>query len=166
MAHGDDPEDESTAEISDEHTEEGDVHAGPSNTSYVSGGIAGAALLVAGAAFLFSSQLSIMTLVGLALIGATGVIHIMVGSIWGDTLLLLNGIGFFGLGILWVLPNQFIPNQKRILGIVLALYTLVTILGYFFTHDHYDFVAILTKAIEAPLLIILVISALQSPAEA
>lgn len=186
IAHGDDPDEEETStEVSEDHSEtekedthtdedEGEDHSdsedehtsGTSNTSFVIGGLIGATLLAAGAAFIFSPRPGSMTLIGLALIGATGAIHIMVGSMWGDTLLLLNGIGFLGLGVLWAMPNQFIPNQKRILAIVLALYTLVTILGYFLTHDHYDFVAILTKVIEVPLLIILAAAALQSPADA
>ena len=159
-------EDETTTEVSDDHAEEEDGHTeeeddhgeGSGNTRYVIGGIVGALLLVAGAAFLFSPRPNIIILIGLALIGATGVVHLMVGAAWGDTLLLLNGIGYLVLGILWAMPNQMIPNQKRILAIILAVYTLITIVGYFVTHDHYDFVALFTKVIEVPLLIILVIS--------
>ncbi len=160
LSHGDDPEEETSAEVLDDHA------SGTSNISFIIGGILGAVLLAAGGAFLFSPRPGMMTLIGLALAGATGVIHLMVGSVWGDTLLLLNGIGFLGLGILWAIPKQFIPIQKRIVSIVLAMYTLVTILGYFLTHDHYDFVAILTKVIEVPLLVILAVSAFQSTAEA
>ncbi|MFK7801654.1 MAG: hypothetical protein AB8G95_08490 [Anaerolineae bacterium] len=174
--HTEDEEDHSGE--SDAHTEEGDSHNedgdhghtdgednhgdGSGNTGFVIGGIIGAVLLAAGAAFMFSPRPSMLVLIGLALIGATGVIHLMVGANWGDTLLLLNGIGFLGLGVVWAIPNQMIPNQKRIVAIVLAVYTLITILGYFLTHDHYDFVAILTKVIEVPLLIILAISVFSS----
>ena len=185
LAHDGEPEeDETTTEVSDDHAEEEeedghsddeDNHAdeadaghndeGYSNTGYVIGGIIGAVLLAAVAAFLFSPRPSLIILIGLALIGATGVVHLMVGSAWGDTLLLLNGIGYLGLGVVWAMPNQMIPNQKRILAIILAVYTLITIAGYFVTHDHYDFVALFTKVIEAPLLVILAISAFGSSAE-
>lgn len=162
LADGEPGEEDGHAEVSDDHAEDEDGHddggEGSGNTRYVIGGIVGALLLVAGAAFLFSPRPNIIILIGLALIGATGVVHLMVGAAWGDTLLLLNGIGYLVLGILWAMPNQMIPNQKRILAIILAVYTLITIVGYFVTHDHYDFVALFTKVIEVPLLIILVIS--------
>lgn len=171
FAHGEDPEEgESTAQIADggdghsdnnPHSEGDDDHGdGSGNTSFAIGGIIGATLLALSAAFMFFPRPSMLVLIGLALIGATGVIHIMVGVNWGVALLLLNGIGFLGLGVVWAMPNEIISNQQRIIVIVLAIYTLITILGYFFTHDHYDFVAILTKVIEALLLIILAISIL------
>ena len=174
MGHGDDPEEEETsAEVSDSHSDEEDEHASEgdghgsdtSNAIFIIGGIIGAALLATGAAFLFTPRPGYMILTGLALIGATGVIHLMVGAIWGDILLLLNGLGYFVLGVAWAMPNQFIPNQKRISAIILTIYTLITILGYFLTHDHYDFVAIITKAIEIPLLAILAMSAYQPSTE-
>ena len=61
MAHGDDPEEETSAEISDDHREEANATAdhkdqtqGSSNARYVISGIIGAVLLAAGASFLFS----------------------------------------------------------------------------------------------------------------
>lgn len=162
----DDHQDDGDHVETDEHAAEGDDHGGGfGNIQFVVGGIIGALLLAGGVAFLFSPRPSMMILVGLALIGATGVIHLMVGGNWGDTILLLNGIGFLVLGAVWGMPNELFSNQKRITAGILVIYTLITIVGYFATHDHYDFVAILTKVIEVPLLIILGLSAFRPSSE-
>ena len=167
LAHGDDPdEEESTAEVADDHGEEDAHDEGLSNVSVVIGGIAGAALLAIGAAYLFSPRPDLISLIGLALIGGTGIIHLMVGLTWSDMLLILNAIGYIGLGIVWVMPKQFFPNQRRILAAVLALYTLATIFGYFLTHDHFDFVGLMAKVIEFPLFLILAYDAFRSTANA
>ncbi len=167
IGHGDDPEEEPAAQVEDsqddgdghsddgDHSDEDGHQESSGNLQFVIGGIIGALLLAGGAVFLFSPRPPTMVLAGLALIGATGVIHLMVGAFWGDTILLLNGIGYLVLGVVWGMPNEMFSNQKKIVAGILAVYTLITIGGYFATHDHYDFVAILTKAIEGLLLIIL-----------
>ncbi|MFT5193772.1 MAG: hypothetical protein ACI9EW_001538 [Cellvibrionaceae bacterium] len=165
-AHGDDPEEEPVAtqavqaddpDEKDDHAVVDEVSLRNNNSLMVMGGLLGAVLLAGGSGLMFQPRRS--TILGLALIGLTGAIHLIVGLAWGDTLLLLNGIGFLGLGALWALPPRFVPNQKRILAIVLAAYTLITFAGYFLTHDHYDFIAIFTKVVELPLLIALAYSA-------
>lgn len=144
----------------DGHSEEADDHDAKEDgtLSLVLGGIIGAAVLALGGVFLFNPRPNPMTLIGLALIGMTGVIHLMIGVGWGNILLVLNGLGYLILGIMWALPVQSVSYQKRLFNIVLIVYTLITIAGYFLTHDHYDFIAILTKVVEVLLLIALAFS--------
>lgn len=165
-AHGDDPEgeDDHSSELAEGTKAPDDGHAvvdsvslGNSNSLMVMGGFIGAVFLAGGSGFMFQPRKS--TLFGLALIGLTGVIHLMVGLAWRDALLLLNGFGFLALGALWAMPPRFIPNQKRMIAIILAAYTLITFAGYFLTHDHFDFIAIFTKVVEVPLLLALTYSA-------
>ncbi len=124
---------------------------------YVIGAIVGAGLLAGLAAFMFSPRPSNTVLAGLALAGATGMIHLMMGFIWGSNLFVLNGIGFFGLAIFWALPTELFPRQKTVTAVALAIYTLVTIGAYLVDHigDHFDFLGIFAKVIEVALLIVI-----------
>ena len=132
------------------------THQSPAEIlQFVIGSIVGAALLAGAAYFAFSPRPSNTFLVGLALAGATGMIHLMIGLIWGDTLFLLNGIGYFGLAIFWALPTELFPRQKMLTAVALAIYTLITIVAFIAAHigDHFDFLGIFDKVIEVGLLI-------------
>ncbi len=133
---------------------------------YVIGAIVGAALLAGLAAFMFSPRPSNVVLGGLAMAGATGMIHLMMGFIWGSNLFVLNGIGFFGLAIFWALPTELFPRQKTATAVALAIYTLVTIGAYLIDHigSHFDFLGILAKVIEVLLLIAIGLSLFRSDA--
>lgn len=119
------------------------------------GGVGGAILLAGAAAFLFKPRPSNTMLAGIACIGATGTIHLMMGLIWGNNWFLLNGVGYFGLGVLWAMPDEIIPQQRKLVSVALALYTLVTIVIYIASHitDHFDTLGIVDKLIEVMLLI-------------
>ena len=132
------------------------AHQSPAEfLQFVLGALGGAVLLAGAAAFLFKPRPSNTMLAGLALAGATGMIHLMMGLIWGNNWFLLNGIGYFGLGVLWTMPDEIIPQQKKLSAVALAIYTFVTILLYVVSHigDHFDLLGIFDKAIEVLLLI-------------
>lgn len=67
-----------------------------------------------------------------ALLALTGVIHLFVGlgDLNANLLLFLNGVGYFGLMILY-----FIAHYRGYGGIyhlyIILLYTLITLIGYF-----------------------------------
>ncbi|MEM7116225.1 MAG: hypothetical protein AAF614_27560 [Chloroflexota bacterium] len=118
----------------------------------VSGGLS---LLTVGIVYSLTTQSSELWQLGIiSLTAFSGFIHIGFG-LRGDTLLLLNGLGYLGLLALLILP--FLAAQRQWLRGLLLLYTLVTFIGYFVLHtpDHYSDTALLTKAIEAGLLICL-----------
>ena len=152
--------DDHAEDTTDAHADEADDHGGGSNLNTLAtvGGIIGAIVLVAGAMMILNPSPSSLVLAGLALIGFTGVLHLVVGAAWSDTLLILNGLGYMGLAIAWVWPQQFIPNQNKIVAAILIVYTLITIVGYFGTHDHYDYTAILSKIVEVVLILVLGLS--------
>lgn len=90
-------------------------------------------------------------IIGLTLF--TALIHIRVG-IPDEPILLLNGIGYGVLLVALYLP-QLAAWRLPIVG-VLIIYTLITFVGYFATHDHYDDnIAISSKIAEALLMIFL-----------
>ena len=176
LADGEEPEGEATAEAgghghgeADSHgAAEGDGHGaaeddghgggGGSRLNPVAtiGGIIAAAALVAGA-MMFTTP-SMLTLAGLALIGFTGALHFIAGGAWFDILLVLNGIGFIVLAAAWVWPTELISNQRNVVAGVLIVYTLITIIGYFATHDHYDYLGVISKVVEVGLLVVLGLS--------
>lgn len=63
----------------------------------------------------------------------TAAIHLFFG-LNGETLLILNGVGYFALAAALIAPHSaFIANRKWICYLLIA-YTLVTIIAYFVTH--------------------------------
>lgn len=119
----------------------------------------GVALLVTGGTWFFVPYHSYTLLDhGLfALIIITAVIHLIFG-IQGDLLLLLNGLGYFGLAGLRLLPiAQKKPYNNYISGAIIV-YTLITIIGYLATHlDHLDTIGLVTKAVEILLIVVLLV---------
>lgn len=88
----------------------------------------------------------------IALTTMTGVIHLLIG-LTGEWLLLANGVGFMGLLGLIYLPFTFLRRWRTVLVAGMIVYTLVTIAGYFVTHDHVDNLGLATKAVEVLLIV-------------
>lgn len=180
LAHGEDEEGESSGvvieEEEDDHEDDEDDHgvvenpsAATSNPTSIMNGLMPLWLgLVAGVVVTgiigagTKPRPSNLLLFGLALTAVTGGLHLIGGLIWSDLLLILNGIGYFALGLAWVLPLDFIPNRKLLVPIALIVYTVITIVGYFVTHDHFDALGIISKVIEVILLVVLGISLVQN----
>lgn len=100
-------------------------------------------------------------LILLIAMGFTGFIHIA-ASRNGEFLLLANGVGFLLFVTLYG-NKKIIPINLHIpLSIMIIMYTLVTITGYFMTHDHYDIIAISTKISEVGIILLLLINSYQS----
>ena len=155
-------------EGADAHAEDGaDDHGGGSNLNLIAtmSGIIAAVALAGGAMMFLGERPNTLTLAGLALIGFTGLLHLVAGTAWSDTLLILNGIGYVVLAIAWVSPQQIMGNQRQIVAGILIVYTLITIIGYFATHDHYDYLGIISKVIEFVLLAVLALSFKSAGAE-
>ena len=119
-------------------------------------GISGVAGLIGGAfAWLVARRLNMsLALVDYAIIVLSvvaGVLHLIVG-VDGDWLLLLNGVGFLGLLLLLYLPLAIVDRFRKPVALVIIAYTLVTIVGYFITHDHVDNLGLGSKAVEVLLI--------------
>ena len=84
---------------------------------------------------------------------ATGVLHLMPGS----PLMILNGLGYLALAAALFLPLPLPENIVRMVPIILGIYTLVTIVGYFVLHTpaQYSTLGLADKAIEVVLIILL-----------
>ena len=83
----------------------------------------------------------------------TGIIHFILG-LQGDTILLVNGIGYLGLAGLRFLPLITNPSHERLFDIAIVAYAAVTIVGYFVIHGDVDTVGLITKATEVILILI------------
>lgn len=118
-------------------------------------GFVGAVALVSGTYFDRRNEVSIFMAGLLLATFATGFIHLVAGAHEWDTLLILNGLGFVVLGAAINFPLQLFSDQRRLILIVLACYTLITIVGYFMTHPQFDWLGVATKAVEIGLLICL-----------
>ena len=88
----------------------------------------------------------------------TGFLHLGIG-LGGDLLLLLNGLGFIGLGVLLVFPIQPLLAKHQLIFWVLFFYTAITFVGYFATHTFgfYSSLALLTKGVEGVLMVAIII---------
>ncbi len=84
----------------------------------------------------------------------TGGIHLAFG-IRGDWLLLANGVGFLGFGVIRTLNVIRISKFNKLIIVALMGYTVVTFFGYFLTHDHFDTIGLASKLTETILLVIL-----------
>lgn len=95
------------------------------------------------------------SIVGLGAI--TAVIHLMEG-IEGDTLLLLNALGYIALLILFFIPVAAVSQRRFHIWVVLLVYTLTTFVAYFLLHSigEYGILALFTKVVEAGLAIALI----------
>lgn len=115
------------------------------------------ALIVVGILYTRSSKeynVVQLAVAGLGVITAT--LHILLG-INGDLLLLINGLGYGALLIALFVPNTALKKKRPVTLSLLILYTLVTFVGYFFTHtgDEFDMLGIFTKTVEFGLMLAL-----------
>jgi|GEM_PF-3321748 len=92
------------------------------------------------------------------LLVTTGVIHILY-TLLDDLLLFVNGVGYLGLTVLYLLPITGRQPYKRLLNGVTIVYTLITIIGYVVVHigGHFDKIGIITKAVEVALVGLVVV---------
>ena len=69
--------------------------------------------------------------------------------------MILNGLGYLALALALFLPLPLPDNVVRMVPIILAVYTLVTIVGYFVLHTpaQYSTLGLATKAIEMALIV-------------
>lgn len=83
----------------------------------------------------------------------TGAIHLNIG-LNGDTLLLLNGLGYFGLLAALYLPLDVLTPFRKWTRIALIIYTFVTIVAYVATHPpaYMSTVGIFDKVVEVLLI--------------
>ena len=115
----------------------------------------GAAAVVSGGAYATDKKrFNNVQLATLGLTVVTGVLHLVMGFS-GDTLLLVNGLGYLALSLAFFLPGSLFNSAQLPLLVVLAVYTLITIVGYFVLHSSAQFTAfaLLTKAVEVVLLV-------------
>ena len=112
-------------------------------------------LLTVGIAYFFMTlswtiwQFGVVSLTALS-----AFIHLGFG-LRGETLLLLNGLGYLALLALLTVP--ILAAQRQWLRWLLVIYTIVTFVGYFVLHtpDAYSTTALLTKVVEVGLLLCL-----------
>ncbi|MGB1249089.1 MAG: hypothetical protein ACPG8W_00535 [Candidatus Promineifilaceae bacterium] len=155
----------------DTHAEEDDEHNEGAAASFallplVLGISAGGA--VSGGTY--ASDKKRMTSLQLGVAGltvATGVQHLLIGFN-GDTLLLLNGLGYLALAAAMLLPLGLPDGVQRLLPIILGVYTLATIIGYFALHTpaQYSTLGLANKAMEVALIILVGMMLGQRSAEA
>ena len=149
--------DEDTA---DSHAEEVDDHNEGATASFallplVLGVVAGGA--VSGGAYASDKKrLSGLQLGVVGLTVATGVLHLVLG-VGGEMLMLLNGLGYLALAAAMFLPLGLPDRLTRLLPIILGVYTLVTIVGYFALHTpaQYSTLGLGNKVMEVTLIVLL-----------
>lgn len=71
------------------------------------------------------------------LTAATAIIHLYVGVIFPEFILVLNGLGYVGLLAAFTLPINFLKTKRKLIAIVMMIYTLITISMYFKDHPLY-----------------------------
>ena len=82
-------------------------------------------------------------------------LNIIIGGI--DPLFTLNGLGYLVLLAVYLFPPGFLQGQKTLVYIAFISFTVVTILAWFFLGDLTDPIGIITKIVEAILLVALVL---------
>jgi hypothetical protein len=87
----------------------------------------------------------------------TGVIHVWLGLSFGDTLFLLNGLGYFGLLGALYLPIALLASYRPFVRWALIGYTAVTVVLYFAFNwpDVWGPLGLFTKAVEVVLIALL-----------
>lgn len=117
----------------------------------------GIGTVLALAGWLFRRQFALEELI-VGLTTTTAVVHGILGLIYWDKLLVLNGIGFMGLLAIYYLPLTFLQPFRWMAHIGLIIMTVATIVAYFVTHGLWiDALAAATKAIEVALLGLLIL---------
>jgi hypothetical protein len=90
-------------------------------------------------------------IIGLALV--TAVVHLYLGIRFGDTLFLLNGIGYIGLVAMLYLPLAFLAAYRGYVRWVLIGYAALTVVLYFVMQGiQNDPLGWFTKAVEVALI--------------
>jgi hypothetical protein len=100
-----------------------------------------------------------MTQIGIIVLTlATGLIHLIaLGIPLGDTLFILNGLGYLGLLGAMYLPLAFLDGYRAYARWALLGFTVVTIIAYFVvnTEAFTSVLGLITKAIEVALVVLL-----------
>ncbi len=95
----------------------------------------------------------------LLLVLATALIHFYLNIVMGkvDILFTLNGLGYLGLGALYLLPWQFLQPYRGGIQAALIAFTLLTIVLWIFLGQPYTTIGYIDKLIEIGLVFILII---------
>ena len=150
--------DEDTA--ADSHAEEVDDHNEGAAASFallpLILGIGAGGAVSGGAYASDKKRLSGLQLGVVGLTVATGVLHLVLGF-GGEMLMLLNGLGYLALAAAMFLPLGLPDRLTRLLPIILGVYTLVTIVGYFALHTpaQYSTLGLGNKVMEVTLIVLL-----------
>ena len=95
---------------------------------------------------------------------ATAVIHLYMGLSWGNTLFVLNGLGYLGLLAALLLPIPALRRLRGITRLVLLGYTALTIVLYFIEAPGMA-IGYADKAIEIALVALLLADAYRARSE-
>lgn len=133
----------------------GEISIGGLDTSSIIslGSLAMAALIGAVVYREPSIRLNGSRLLTLVLAVITAFIHLALG-IMGDTLLLLNGLGYIALALTLFLSAPIFQNNRQRWRFALLAYTVITLVGYFLLHSvaEYSTFNLATKAVELALI--------------
>lgn len=94
-------------------------------------------------------------------IAFAGFIHLAAGRS-GDWILLANGLGYLVFVVMRGHKLIRLTKWNMMLSIVIIIYTIITFIGYFLTHDHYDIIAVSSKTAEVVLIGLLLFEIFQS----
>ena len=89
----------------------------------------------------------------------TALIHLYLGLGFGNTLFVLNGLGYLGLLAALQLPIPQLARLRNVMRWVLVAYTALTIVLFFFMAPFYSVMGYVDKAIEVVLIALLVTDA-------
>ncbi|MBI4928138.1 MAG: hypothetical protein HY835_10255 [Anaerolineae bacterium] len=87
----------------------------------------------------------------------TAAIHLYLGLKFGDTLFLLNAIGFVGLLGLYLIPLKLLVPFRGYVRWLLVAYSLVTIIMWAILNGKLDVTGIAAKGSEVALIILLIV---------
>ena len=89
----------------------------------------------------------------------TALIHLYLGLGIGNTMFVLNGLGYLGLLAALQLPIPQLARLRNVVRSVLVAYTALTIVLFFVMAPFYTFIGYLDKAIEVALIALLIADA-------
>lgn len=145
-------EDGAAATSLDEESEDHHASGGTATAILIAGVLGGA--IVAGLSWFLMRQHFALLQYAIIFFGvATGIIHTILGF-RGDTLLLLNGLGYLSLIAALHVPLSLLQGWQQPLRWVLLAYTAVTLAGYLWLHTvaEYTVLGLTTKGIEIALI--------------
>src|SRR5918997_4051613 len=90
---------------------------------------------------------------------ATAAIHLYLGLSFGNTLFVLNGLGYLGLLAALQLPIPQLARFRNVVRWVLVAYTALTIVLWFLMAPYYSVIGYADKAVEAVLIALLIADA-------